>query len=185
MGEPILKASDVPTRLFPNNDQSVLKSIREVDGVSWDATCVSMGNPHCATFGNKDSQLNPVIISPKCEHREMFPTRTNTEFVQVFSKSHLKMREQHLPVAQRHVQWWLQQFLRGELEEIVPLIYPEATRRPLEIEWRAADNHVYMTGPAEAVFYGSAFLCCYGGPPETLEDDGMIILDILIVTWSL
>jgi diaminopimelate epimerase len=26
---------------------------------------------------------------------------------------------------------------------------------PLEIEWREDDNHVYMTGPAEAVFYGS------------------------------
>ncbi|KAJ6299872.1 hypothetical protein OIU76_020799 [Salix suchowensis] len=26
---------------------------------------------------------------------------------------------------------------------------------PLEIEWREEDNHVYMTGPAEMVFYGS------------------------------
>jgi diaminopimelate epimerase len=26
---------------------------------------------------------------------------------------------------------------------------------PLEIEWRQSDNHIYMTGPAEAVFYGS------------------------------
>lgn len=26
---------------------------------------------------------------------------------------------------------------------------------PLKIEWREDDNHVYMTGPAEAVFYGS------------------------------
>lgn len=26
---------------------------------------------------------------------------------------------------------------------------------PLEIEWREKDNHVYMTGPAEIVFYGS------------------------------
>lgn len=26
---------------------------------------------------------------------------------------------------------------------------------PLEIEWSEEDNHVYMTGPAEAVFYGS------------------------------
>jgi len=25
---------------------------------------------------------------------------------------------------------------------------------PLEIEWSEEDNHVYMTGPAEAVFYG-------------------------------
>lgn len=29
---------------------------------------------------------------------------------------------------------------------------------PLEIEWREDDNHVYMTGPAEVVFYGSAHL---------------------------
>ena len=29
---------------------------------------------------------------------------------------------------------------------------------PLEIEWRQEDNHIYMTGPAEAVFYGSALL---------------------------
>ncbi|PIM99357.1 Diaminopimelate epimerase [Handroanthus impetiginosus] len=26
---------------------------------------------------------------------------------------------------------------------------------PLDIEWREDDNHVYMTGPAELVFYGS------------------------------
>jgi len=26
---------------------------------------------------------------------------------------------------------------------------------PLEIEWREENNHVYMTGPAEVVFYGS------------------------------
>jgi hypothetical protein len=26
---------------------------------------------------------------------------------------------------------------------------------PLEIEWREDNNHVYMSGPAEAVFYGS------------------------------
>ena len=29
---------------------------------------------------------------------------------------------------------------------------------PLEIEWSTEDNRIYMTGPAEAVFSGSAFL---------------------------
>lgn len=57
MGEPILKASDVPTRLTPNADQSVVKSDIEVDGVTWSVTCVSMGNPHCVTFGNKIEQV--------------------------------------------------------------------------------------------------------------------------------
>jgi hypothetical protein len=34
------------------------------------------------------------------------------------------------------------------------LYHPEMCG-PLEIEWRQSDNHIYMTGPAEAVFYGS------------------------------
>ncbi|EOY07618.1 Diaminopimelate epimerase family protein isoform 2 [Theobroma cacao] len=99
MGEPILKASDVPTKLRANKDQSVVKSDLNVDGVIWNVTCVSMGNPHCVTFGTKGSQqnltvdeLNLAAVGPKFEHHEMFPARTNTEFVEVFSSSHLKMR---------------------------------------------------------------------------------------------
>ena len=57
MGEPILKASDVPTKLQPNKGQSVVKSKLEVDGVSWNVTCVSMGNPHCVTFGTEVSKV--------------------------------------------------------------------------------------------------------------------------------
>ena len=57
MGEPILKASDVPTKLPPNKDGAVVKSELDVDGVRWNVTCVSMGNPHCVTFSNKGSQV--------------------------------------------------------------------------------------------------------------------------------
>ena len=57
MGEPVLKALDVPTKLPANKDQSVVKSELNVDGVSWNVTCVSMGNPHCVTFGTKGGQV--------------------------------------------------------------------------------------------------------------------------------
>lgn len=57
MGEPILRASDVPTKLLPNKDHSVVKSELNVDGVTWNVTCVSMGNPHCVTFGAKGEQV--------------------------------------------------------------------------------------------------------------------------------
>lgn len=57
MGEPILKALDVPTKLLPNKDQYVVKSELNVDGISWNVTCVSMGNPHCVTFGTKEGQV--------------------------------------------------------------------------------------------------------------------------------
>ena len=57
MGEPILKASDVPTRLPANKDQSAVKSELNVDGITWTVTCVSMGNPHCVTFGTKGGEV--------------------------------------------------------------------------------------------------------------------------------
>ncbi|XP_071706587.1 diaminopimelate epimerase, chloroplastic-like isoform X2 [Rutidosis leptorrhynchoides] len=98
MGEPVLKASYVPTKLPANKDQSVVKAKIEVDGVNWNVTCVSMGNPHCVTFGSDENEnlvvdeLNLADIGPKFEHHAVFPARTNTEFVQVFSRTHLKMR---------------------------------------------------------------------------------------------
>ncbi|CAK9139810.1 unnamed protein product, partial [Ilex paraguariensis] len=98
MGEPILKASDVPTKLPANKADSVVKSKLDVDGVTWNVTCVSMGNPHCITFGVEENQnlqideLKLAEIGPKFENHAMFPARTNTEFVQVFSPSQLKMR---------------------------------------------------------------------------------------------
>lgn len=53
MGEPVLKAEDVPTKLAPNKDQSVVKAKLSVDGTIWNVTCVSMGNPHCITFSSE------------------------------------------------------------------------------------------------------------------------------------
>lgn len=52
MGPPILNAADVPTTLKPTReDGSVVAAPLEVDGLTWSVTCVSMGNPHCITFG--------------------------------------------------------------------------------------------------------------------------------------
>ncbi|XP_057512943.1 diaminopimelate epimerase, chloroplastic-like [Actinidia eriantha] len=164
MGEPILKASDVPTKLPANKEQSVVKSELDVDGITWNVTCVSMGNPHCVTFGGKGSQnllidgLNLAQIGPKFEHHEMFPARTNTEFVQVFSRSHLKMR-----VWERGAGATLACGTGACAVVVAAVLEGRAGRScivdlpggPLEVEWSEEDNHVYMTGPAEVVFYGS------------------------------
>ncbi|KAK6231491.1 Diaminopimelate epimerase [Theobroma cacao] len=164
MGEPILKASDVPTKLRANKDQSVVKSDLNVDGVIWNVTCVSMGNPHCVTFGTKGSQnltvneLNLAAVGPKFEHHEMFPARTNTEFVEVFSRSHLKMRVWErgagatLACGTGACAVVVAAVLEGRAGRSCTVDLPGG---PLEIEWREEDNHVYMTGPAEVVFYGS------------------------------
>uniref|UniRef100_A0A803N0H5 diaminopimelate epimerase n=1 Tax=Chenopodium quinoa TaxID=63459 RepID=A0A803N0H5_CHEQI len=152
MGEPVLRAADVPTKLPANKESSVVKSDLVVDGETWSITCVSMGNPHCFTFGRKGEQ-NLVVdqiqladIGPKFEHHDVFPARTNTEFVQVFSRSHLKMRvwERGAVVVAA--------VLEGRSERNCTVDLPGG---PLEIEWRKEDNRIHMTGPAEVVFYGS------------------------------
>ncbi|KAJ0266603.1 hypothetical protein HA466_0005790 [Hirschfeldia incana] len=162
MGEPILRAEDVPTRLVGNRGESVAAELI-VDGVSWSVTCVSMGNPHCITFSTKDGQdlrvddLKLSEIGPKFEHHEMFPARTNTEFVEVLSRSHLKMR-----VWERGAGATLD-CGTGACALVVAAVLEGRTNRkctvdlpggPLEIEWKEEDNHIYMTGPADLVFYG-------------------------------
>ncbi|KAL0375177.1 UNVERIFIED_CONTAM: Kinesin-like protein KIN-5B [Sesamum radiatum] len=163
MGEPILKASDVPTKLPPNKGQSAVKAKLDVDGLTWNVTCVSMGNPHCVTFGTETSKdlqvddLNLAEIGPKFEHHVMFPARTNTEFVQVFSPSHLKMRVWErgagatLACGTGACATVVAAVLEGRAERNCTVDLPGG---PLDIEWREDDNHVYMTGPAEVVFYG-------------------------------
>ncbi|KAL5058300.1 hypothetical protein RYX36_029904 [Vicia faba] len=164
MGEPVLKASDVPTKLSPNKDGAAVKSEIDVGGVIWNVTCVSMGNPHCVTFSRKGVQ-NLVVdelklseIGPKFEHHEMFPARTNTEFVQVLSNSHLKMRVWERGAAETLACG------TGACATVVAAVLEGRAGRnctvdlpggPLQIEWKDEDNHVYMTGSADLVYYGS------------------------------
>ena len=65
MGPPTLAAADVPTTLPPTNAEgAVVGAALEVDGRTWRVTCVSMGNPHCVTFGNDAeavSKIDPLI----------------------------------------------------------------------------------------------------------------------------
>lgn len=60
MGPPILNAPDVPTKLKAEGE--VVKAPLEVDGKTWSVTCVSMGNPHCVTFGEHGGEVKPDLL---------------------------------------------------------------------------------------------------------------------------
>ncbi|XP_042429374.1 diaminopimelate epimerase, chloroplastic-like [Zingiber officinale] len=167
MGQPILDPVNIPTKLPANKNGSVVRGELTVDGKAWNVTCVSMGNPHCVTFGTKAGdvlqldELKLGDIGPLFEHHEVFPARTNTEFVQVISPSHLKMR-----VWERGAGATLA-CGTGACAVVVAAVLEGHTQRkcvvdlpggPLEIEWKEEDNHIYMTGPAELVFHGRVFL---------------------------
>lgn len=167
MGEPILKAADVPTTLQPTQGEAVVQQALEVDGRTWLMTCVSMGNPHAITFGLADGapikvdELDLPRIGPMFEHNPVFPARTNTEFVEVLSPSHVRMHVwergagRTLACGTGACATVVAGVLEGKTERSCQVDLPGG---PLHIEWREADNRIYMTGPAELAFSGSVHI---------------------------
>lgn len=154
MGEPILDSEKIPVT---SNKEKFIDEDVEVDGENYKVTCVSMGNPHAVTYMNDIDHLKIEEIGPKFEHHEIFPKRTNTEFVEVLDRSTLKMRVwergagETLACGTGACAVLVASVLNGvsERKATVKLIGGD-----LLIEWNEQDNHVYMTGPATKVFDG-------------------------------
>ena len=89
MGKAILKPADIP--VADDGDRFISKPV-VVDGVSYDMTCVSMGNPHAVVFLPEIDSLDLEKIGPSFEHHPLFPNRVNTEFIRVIDDHTLQMR---------------------------------------------------------------------------------------------
>ncbi len=156
MGVPRLLAAEIPTTLCPD-DQKVIAQPLEVAGQSWSVTCVSMGNPHCITFVEDVAAVPLEIIGPQFEHHPAFPQRMNTEFIQVVRPDYLKMRVWErgagatLACGTGACASLVAGVLTLKCERTATVELPGG---PLEIEWSAVDQRLYMTGPAECVFTG-------------------------------
>ncbi len=89
MGQAILKPCEIPVRA--EGDDFIARTL-QVDGKSYTATCVSMGNPHCVVFMDHIDELDLTKIGPSFEHHPWFPDQINTEFVEVIDRKTIKMR---------------------------------------------------------------------------------------------
>eukprot|EP00899_Mesostigma_viride_P011391 jgi/Mesvir1/20252/Mv13485-RA.1 len=167
MGEPILKGELVPTKLPPTRPDlaggAVVASPLSVDGKTWSVTCVSMGNPHCVVFvepGTLD-KLDLARVGPMFEKHAVFPAKTNTEFVEVISRTHLRMKVWErgagatLACGTGTCALVVAAVLEGRADRKCRVDLPGG---PLDIEWDKASNHVFMTGAADFVFRGSAIV---------------------------
>ncbi len=89
MGKAILKPAEIP--VADDGDRFIAKPV-VVDGVSYDMTCVSMGNPHAVIFLPEIDSLDLEKMGPSFEHHPLFPNRVNTEFIRVIDDHTLQMR---------------------------------------------------------------------------------------------
>ncbi|WP_369408145.1 diaminopimelate epimerase [Leptolyngbya ohadii] len=160
MGLPRLLAKEIPTTLAGAEEKVMQRSL-EVAGQTWAVTCVSMGNPHCITFVDDVAAIPLEAIGPQFEHHPVFPQRTNTEFIEVVRSDYLKMR-----VWERGAGITLACGTGACASLVAGVLNEKCDRRAtvelpggcLEIEWSAADDRLYMTGPAELVFRGKTEL---------------------------
>lgn len=89
MGKAHLIAKDIPVI---SSKEKVISEPLEVEGKTYNITCVSTGNPHAVTYVDDVKSLDLEKIGPKFENHPMFPERINTEFIKVIDKNNLEMR---------------------------------------------------------------------------------------------
>jgi diaminopimelate epimerase len=84
MGRPSFAPKDLPI----DSEFEAIKHKLEVDGVFFEITAVSMGNPHCIIF---DTCSDFKHWGSLIENHAFFPERTNVEFVTVLNPKCLKV----------------------------------------------------------------------------------------------
>lgn len=160
MGLPITSPSEaIPTTLAVPTD-----TLRNVADRDWTMCCVSMGNPHAIMFVDDDQLYRQLdqdleVIGPKFEHHEVFPQRTNTEFIRMISPTECDMLVWERGAGRTRACG------TGACAVVVAAVLTGRAKKDTEvvvhlpggdliIEWSSTTNHVFMTGPAELVFEG-------------------------------
>ena len=89
MGKPAFEPANVPVML---EGERVIDRPVTIAGGEYRITCLSMGNPHCVVFADRVDEVDVAHLGPQFEHADIFPARTNTEFIRVVNRTTIKMR---------------------------------------------------------------------------------------------
>ena len=88
MGSPRFEPSQIPVALEGEPLRRKLTAL----GSEYTFSAVSMGNPHCVIFVDSISEVPFNELGAAIEKHELFPQKTNVEFVEVLSRSRVKVR---------------------------------------------------------------------------------------------
>jgi len=121
-----------------------------------EGTFISMGNPHYVIFVDNVDEVDVATEGFRLEHHPQFPERCNIEFAELRPEG-IRMRVWErgsgitLACGTGACATAVAATLMGRAGRQSRIIMDGGT---LDIEWRASDNHVIMTGPATFVFDG-------------------------------
>ena len=89
MDRPIFDGLKIPTTIDKN---PIIDEPINIDGKIYNFTAVSMGNPHAVIFLDDIDNIDINYIGSYIENNNIFPNRTNVEFVKIISRGEVKQR---------------------------------------------------------------------------------------------
>lgn len=121
-----------------------------------DGIFVSMGNPHYVIFVDDLDSVDVAACGAMLERHPRFPERCNIEFAQV-TPGGIRMRVWErgsgitMACGTGACATAVAAAVTGRCGRLSRVMMDGGT---LDIEWRASDNHVYLSGPATFVYEG-------------------------------
>lgn len=168
MGKARTKRGEIPMQ--GNPEEEALSFDLNVNGDSFIASAVSMGNPHCVIFVPDVTQVELDYLGPKIETHPLFPERTNVHFAQVISRTEIVQRTwergagRTLACGTGACAVQVSAYLTGRTD-CNALIHLPGGDLLIAVK---DDRTVWMTGPAEAVFEG-VWETAYAAPERVLR----------------
>jgi len=159
MGAPRFARSEIPMK--GTHQPQVVKERLRIGGQRYSITALSMGNPHCVLFVEDVDRAKVEQIGPAIEHHDLFPRRTNVEFVQIVGEGEIKMR-----VWERGAGETLACGTGASAALVAAVLNGLSPRKAtlhlrggdLKVNWIADDDHVFIDGPAAEVCTGETRL---------------------------
>lgn len=153
MGEPDFEPANIPFRANKAENLYLLRLTEQT--VMFGA--VSMGNPHCVIQVENIQTAAVEVLGPQMESHERFPERVNVGFMEVVSRSHIRLRVYERGAGETQAcgsgacAAVASGILQGLLAEKVRVDLPGGS---LQIAWDGPGTPLYMTGPATHVYDG-------------------------------
>ena len=153
LGVPRLAPADIPFLAAARQPRYPI----DTDGGSHLIGALSMGNPHAVLTVDSVDSAPVAALGPLIERHARFPDRANVGFVEVVSRSLLRLRVwergvgETLACGSGACAAMVAQRLVDAVDECVIIDLPGGR---LRVRWAGEGQPVYLAGPAEFVFDG-------------------------------
>lgn len=157
IGSPRFGCADIPVSF--RKERLVAENL-EIEGRSFVATAVNLGNPHLVLFSDDVDEIDLKIYGKAAENLNIFPERTNVEFCRFNSSKSARLRtwERGTGETSACATGCCACLCAGVLEGICDReITVHQNGGKTRVEWD--DNgHLHMTAPSRIVFEGQIML---------------------------